>query len=94
MIAKKLDKKVIPCRTQETPLYGSTVNPAKYLEKNLKKDVKDLINIYGSKYEKVLEYMKRNKSYINAQIILCCGRRNGPNIRRFYASKNWYRNIR
>lgn len=69
IIAKKAGKKVLPCKTKETPLYGSTVSHKEYLEKNLKEGIdknvlKHLINIYGSKYEEVLKYSKKEHQHL------------------------------
>jgi len=65
IIAKRLDKKV-SCKTHETPLYGSTIGHAEYLEKNSQKNIENLINTYGSKYREVLKY---SQSEIKAQIL-------------------------
>lgn len=61
MIVEKLCKKVQPCRTKETPLYGSTIGHKNYLKKVLSQENADkellthLINTYGSKYEDVMK---------------------------------------
>lgn len=61
IIVEKLGKKVQPCKTKETPLYGSTISHKGYLKKRLSKEGADksllnhLISTYGAKYEEVLK---------------------------------------
>jgi len=63
LVFQKLGKKKVACKTKNTPLHGSTTSHKKYLKKNAKKKkgfeketIEHLINIYGSRYEDVLNY--------------------------------------
>ncbi|MCG2718850.1 MAG: glycerol-3-phosphate dehydrogenase/oxidase [Nanoarchaeota archaeon] len=81
VIYKRLGKEIAPCKTKYIPLYGSTRGHKDFLSKELKSHrdknlTKHLINTYGSKYEKVLNYINpdveqrisHNQQDIKAQV--------------------------
>ncbi|MDP2908896.1 MAG: glycerol-3-phosphate dehydrogenase/oxidase [Nanoarchaeota archaeon] len=65
LIVKKLGKKA-GCKTEETPLHGSTISHAKYLKQHLnsrkdKKITEPLMHLYGSKYGEVLKLAENDE---------------------------------